>query len=68
MVQTPVRQITLEEFLALPDTKPASEYTALSLFMKYGEPLLSQSSNNVCVLHIAGKCCNVSIDSHLAPV
>jgi Uma2 family endonuclease len=26
MVQTPVRQITLEEFLALPDTKPASEY------------------------------------------
>jgi Uma2 family endonuclease len=26
MVQTPIRQITLEEFLALPDTKPASEY------------------------------------------
>jgi Uma2 family endonuclease len=26
MVQTTVRQITLEEFLALPDTKPASEY------------------------------------------
>jgi Uma2 family endonuclease len=26
MVQTPVRQITLSEFLALPDTKPASEY------------------------------------------
>jgi Uma2 family endonuclease len=26
MVQTPVKQITLEEFLALPDTKPASEY------------------------------------------
>jgi Uma2 family endonuclease len=26
MVQTPVRQITLAEFLALPDTKPASEY------------------------------------------
>jgi Uma2 family endonuclease len=26
MVQTPVRQITLEEFLALPDTKPTSEY------------------------------------------
>lgn len=26
MVQTPTRQITLEEFLALPDTKPASEY------------------------------------------
>lgn len=26
MVQTPVRQITLEEFLDLPDTKPASEY------------------------------------------
>jgi Uma2 family endonuclease len=26
MVQTPVRQITLEEFLVLPDTKPASEY------------------------------------------
>jgi Uma2 family endonuclease len=26
MVQTPVRQVTLEEFLALPDTKPASEY------------------------------------------
>jgi Uma2 family endonuclease len=26
MVQTPVRQITLEEFLELPDTKPASEY------------------------------------------
>ncbi|MCY7366724.1 MAG: Uma2 family endonuclease [Chamaesiphon sp.] len=26
MVQTPVRQITLEEFLALPETKPASEY------------------------------------------
>jgi Uma2 family endonuclease len=26
MVQIPVRQITLEEFLALPDTKPASEY------------------------------------------
>jgi Uma2 family endonuclease len=26
MVQTPVRQITLEEFLELPETKPASEY------------------------------------------
>lgn len=26
MVRTPVRQITLEEFLVLPDTKPASEY------------------------------------------
>ena len=26
MVQTPVRQMTLEEFLLLPDTKPASEY------------------------------------------
>jgi Uma2 family endonuclease len=26
MVQTPVRQITIEEFLTLPDTKPASEY------------------------------------------
>jgi Uma2 family endonuclease len=26
MVQTPIRQITLAEFLALPDTKPASEY------------------------------------------
>jgi Uma2 family endonuclease len=26
MVQTPVRQITLEQFLELPDTKPASEY------------------------------------------
>ena len=26
MVQTPVRQITLAEFLVLPDTKPASEY------------------------------------------
>jgi Uma2 family endonuclease len=26
MVQTPVRQITLAEFLKLPDTKPASEY------------------------------------------
>jgi Uma2 family endonuclease len=26
MVQTPVRQITLEEFLKLPETKPASEY------------------------------------------
>ena len=26
MVQTPVRQITLAEFLELPDTKPASEY------------------------------------------
>lgn len=26
MVQTPIRQLTLEEFLALPDTKPASEY------------------------------------------
>jgi Uma2 family endonuclease len=26
MVQTPVRQITLAEFLALPDTRPASEY------------------------------------------
>ncbi len=26
MVQTPARQLTLAEFLALPDTKPASEY------------------------------------------
>lgn len=26
MVQTPVKRITLEEFLKLPDTKPASEY------------------------------------------
>lgn len=26
MVQTPFRQITLEQFLDLPDTKPASEY------------------------------------------
>ncbi len=26
--------------------------------MQYTEPLPSQSFNNVCVLHIAGKCCN----------
>ena len=26
MVQTPVKQLTLEPFLALPETKPASEY------------------------------------------
>ncbi len=26
MVQIPIRQLTLDEFLALPDTKPASEY------------------------------------------
>ena len=26
MVQTPVRTLTLEEFLQQPDTKPASEY------------------------------------------
>ncbi len=26
MVQTPIKHITLEEFLSLPDTKPASEY------------------------------------------
>ncbi len=26
MVQTPIKPLTLEEFLALPDTKPASEY------------------------------------------
>jgi Uma2 family endonuclease len=26
MVQTPVRQIALDEFLKLPETKPASEY------------------------------------------
>jgi Uma2 family endonuclease len=26
MVQTPVKQVTLKEFLELPDTKPASEY------------------------------------------
>ena len=26
MVQTPIRQMDLEEFLDLPDTKPASEY------------------------------------------
>ncbi|MBC6478614.1 MAG: Uma2 family endonuclease [Hormoscilla sp. GM7CHS1pb] len=26
MVQTPIKQLTLEEFLALPETKPASEY------------------------------------------
>ena len=26
MVQTPLKPLTLEEFLALPETKPASEY------------------------------------------
>ena len=26
MVQTPIKTITLEEFLLLPETKPASEY------------------------------------------
>ncbi len=26
MVQTPAKSLTLEEFLALPETKPASEY------------------------------------------
>jgi Uma2 family endonuclease len=34
MVQTPVRKITLEEFLALPDTKPASEYIDGSIIQK----------------------------------
>jgi Uma2 family endonuclease len=34
MVQTPVRQITLEEFLALPDTKPASEYIDGAIIQK----------------------------------
>jgi Uma2 family endonuclease len=35
MVQTPVRQITLEEFLALPDTKPASEYIDGEIIQKH---------------------------------
>ncbi len=26
MVQTPIKPITVEEFLKLPETKPASEY------------------------------------------
>jgi Uma2 family endonuclease len=34
MVQTPVRQITLAEFLDLPDTKPASEYIAGEIIQK----------------------------------
>ncbi len=34
MVQTPVRQITLEEFLALPDTKPATEYIDGAIIQK----------------------------------
>jgi Uma2 family endonuclease len=34
MVQTPVRQITLEEFLALPETKPASEYVDGQIIQK----------------------------------
>jgi Uma2 family endonuclease len=34
MVQTPVRQITLAEFLALPETKPASEYVDGQIIQK----------------------------------
>ncbi len=34
MVQTPVRQITLEEFLKLPETKPASEYISGQVIQK----------------------------------
>ncbi len=35
MVQTPIRQITLEEFLDLPDTKPASEYIDGEIIQKH---------------------------------
>ncbi len=34
MVQTPVRQITLAEFLDLPETKPASEYVDGQIIQK----------------------------------
>jgi Uma2 family endonuclease len=34
MVQTPTRQLTLAEFLALPDTKPASEYVDGEIIQK----------------------------------
>lgn len=34
MVQTPSQNITLEEFLKLPETKPASEYIDGKVFKK----------------------------------
>lgn len=34
MVQTPIKQIALEEFLELPETKPASEYTDGQIIQK----------------------------------
>lgn len=34
MVQIPIRQITLAEFLELPETKPASEYIDDRIFQK----------------------------------
>jgi len=34
MVQAPVKSLTLEEFLALPETKPASEYIHGKIFQK----------------------------------
>lgn len=34
MVQTPIKALTLEEFLALPETKPASEYIGGHIIQK----------------------------------
>lgn len=34
MVQTPIKQITLEQFLELPETKPASEYIGGQIIQK----------------------------------
>ena len=48
MVQTPVRQITLAEFLDLPDTKPASEYINGEIIQKP----LSQGQHSIIQLEL----------------
>ena len=33
MVQSPLKSLTLEEFLELPETKPASEYDEADIYL-----------------------------------
>jgi Uma2 family endonuclease len=55
MVQTPARSLTLEEFLKLPDTKPASEYIDGQIFQKpmpQGEHSAIQTELATAINHI----------------
>jgi Uma2 family endonuclease len=61
MVQTPIKPITLEEFLAMPETKPASEYIDGQVIQKP----MPQGQHSIIQFKLAARL-DLAFESHAA--